>query len=277
VKFSIVTISFNQARFLEQAIRSVIEQDYSDIEYIVVDPGSTDGSREIIERYRDRITKVIFEPDNGPADGLNKGFSVATGNIFGFLNSDDILLPNAIQKVAKFIRQHPDLDVISGHSVVLDAEGKIIRISHSDLFSLRSVAYGGCVLMQPSTFFKRDTYRLCKGFNVGNRSNWDGELFVDMALNGARYGLIKENLSGYRVHLNSVTGSKSSDVLIKNYGVRIFKKIIGRDKRVYDKVLSFGYRIAKYVRNPAGLYQRIIYGPVYGNVTSKSYFKRTCG
>jgi glycosyltransferase involved in cell wall biosynthesis len=269
VKFSIVTISYNQSRFLEQAIRSVIEQDYPDIEYIIVDPGSTDGSRAIIERYRDRINKIIFEPDNGPADGLNKGFAVSTGNIFGFLNSDDILLPSTIQKAANIFQLRPDLDVISGHAVILDEEGNIVRISHSDPFSLRAIAYGSCVLMQPSTFFKKDAFRLISGFNVGNRSNWDGELFVDMALNGAKYGLINDVWSGYRVHADSVTGSKNLNGLIYIYGLHIFKKIMGRDRRLFDNVLSIGYRLAKHIKNPAGLYQRIVHGPVYGNVSKK--------
>ena len=95
MRVSIVTISFNQAEFLERAIRSVIEQDYPDVEYIVVDPGSTDGSREIIEKYRSRISKVILEPDTGPANGLNKGFAAATGEIFGYINADDAFLPKA--------------------------------------------------------------------------------------------------------------------------------------------------------------------------------------
>lgn len=266
MKFSIVTISFNQAQFLEQAIRSVIEQDYSDIEYIVVDPGSTDGSREIIERYRDRITRVIFEPDDGPADGLNKGFTLATGEIFGFLNSDDILLPSTIQKVVNIFQQRPDLDVISGHSVIIDAEGKKVRISHSDSFSLRATAYGYCVLMQPSTFFRRDAYLLSGGFNIENQLNWDGELFVDMSLKGAKYGLINDVWSGYRVHKDSITGSKKLDEFIQFYGKRIFKKIMGRDNRYYDNILSICYRLIKHIRNPAGLYQRIAYGPVYGNI-----------
>ena len=111
MKFSIVTISYNQAQFLEQAIRSVIEQDYPDVEYIVVDPGSTDGSREIIERYRDRIDRIIFEPDKGPADGLNKGFAQATGDVFGF--SKDIsccLSKSLIQPISRsLIRLENDL------------------------------------------------------------------------------------------------------------------------------------------------------------------------
>jgi glycosyltransferase involved in cell wall biosynthesis len=269
LKFSIVTISFNQARFLEQAIRSVVEQDYPNIEYVVVDPGSTDGSREIIERYRGKITKVIFEPDQGPADGLNKGFAVATGDIYGFLNSDDVLLPNTIKKVAEFFRQHPNLDVVSGDALILNAEGKTVRISHSDPFSLRATAYGCCVLMQASTFFKRDAYQLSGGFNIDNRSNWDGELFVDMAHKGAKFGLINDAWGGYRVHAESITGSKKLDASIQIYGERIFKKIMGRDKRLFDNVLSIGYRLAKHIKNPAGIYQRILYGPVYGNVSKK--------
>ena len=227
MKFSIVTISYNQSRFLEQAIRSVIEQDYPDIEYIVVDPGSTDGSREIIDSYQDRISKVIFDPDNGPADGLNKGFALATGDIYGFLNSDDVLLPSTIQKAANFFRQRPNLDVVSGNAIILNAEGKTVRISHSDRFSLRATAYGCCVLMQAATFFKKDAYQLSGGFNIDNRSNWDGELFVYMALKGAKFGLVNDVWGGYRIHAESITGSKKLDASIQIYGERIFKKIIG--------------------------------------------------
>src|SRR5437773_10138654 len=99
MKFSIVTISYNQARFLEQAICSVLDQDYEDVEYIVADPGSTAGSREIIDRYRSRIAAVVFEPDAGPGDALNKGFAQASGEIYGSLNADDQDLPATLTKV----------------------------------------------------------------------------------------------------------------------------------------------------------------------------------
>src|SRR5271170_7307769 len=107
-RVSIVTVSFNQASFLERAIRSVLEQDYPDIEYIVVDPGSTDGSRDIIDRYRSQISKIILEPDTGPANGLNKGFAAASGNIFGYINADDAYLPGAIAKAVSAFRARPD-------------------------------------------------------------------------------------------------------------------------------------------------------------------------
>ena len=138
MKVSIVTISYNQGSFLEETISSVINQDYADIEYIVVDPGSTDGSREIIDRYRDQIDKIIFEPDNGPADGLNKGFSQSTGDICCFLNADDIFLPGAIKEAIAFFRKHPECDVVSGHSLIIDSDDAVIRKSYSDVFSLNS-------------------------------------------------------------------------------------------------------------------------------------------
>src|SRR4029077_1447448 len=115
-RVSIVTISFNQGKFLERAIRSVLEQDYEDIEYIVVDPGSTDRSREIIERYRSRISRVILDPDKGPADGLNKGFAVASGDIYGYINADDAYLPGAITKAIASFQARPQADVIYAHS-----------------------------------------------------------------------------------------------------------------------------------------------------------------
>ena len=102
MKVSIITISFNQDVYLEYCLRSVIEQDYANIEYIVIDAGSTDKSQEIIKSYSDQISTIVFESDNGPADGLNKGNSLATGDIIGYVNSDDILLPGAVSKIVKF-------------------------------------------------------------------------------------------------------------------------------------------------------------------------------
>lgn len=190
IRISIVTISYNQARYLEETICSVVEQDYPHVEYIVVDPGSTDGSRDIIDRYRDRIDKVIFEPDNGPADGLNKGFAQATGDIFGFLNSDDVLLSGALSQVANAFSRSSLVDVISGHGIVIDANGKEMRRTYSDHFYRIMAAYGACILVQQSTFFRSQMFNRVGGFNIDNRSNWDGELFVDMSLHQARFKVI---------------------------------------------------------------------------------------
>lgn len=120
MRISIVTISYNQGRFLERAIRSVLGQDHDDVEHIIVDPGSTDGSRDIIEKYREDLAAVIFESDEGPADGLRKGFATATGDVFGQLNADDCYLPGALRRVAREFEASPDIGVVYGHGIIAD-------------------------------------------------------------------------------------------------------------------------------------------------------------
>ena len=107
MRVSIVTISFNQAPYLERALQSVLTQSYPDVEYIVVDPGSSDGSREIIERYRSRLAGVVLEPDNGPADGLNREFAQASGEVFGHPNPDDVLLSHRRRECRPCSPQRP--------------------------------------------------------------------------------------------------------------------------------------------------------------------------
>jgi len=208
VKFSIVTISYNQSRFLEQAIRSVIDQDYPDIEYIVVDPGSTDGSREIIERYRGMITKVIFEPDHGPADGLNKGFAHATGEVFAYINSDDYFEPYAFSQVAKFFNERQDIDVVLGAIKIVDGNGHAKwRKRMSDKFDLKKYANGRCWIGQQATFFRRTAYEKPVFFNVENNTCWDAELLVCMALNKCKFGRIYKVLGNFRIYEASISGS----------------------------------------------------------------------
>ncbi|HVC28188.1 MAG TPA: glycosyltransferase family 2 protein [Gammaproteobacteria bacterium] len=264
MRISIVTISFNQARYLERTIRSVIEQDHTDIEYIVVDPGSTDGSRDIIQKYRSRISMVIYDPDDGPADGLNKGFSHATGDIFGFLNSDDILLPSALSYVNEYFITHSNVDVVSGHSIIIDEYDKELRKGYSEHFSLIKYAYGAIVLMQPSTFYKPELFRAVGGFNKLNKVTWDGELFVDMGMRGAKYTVTDEMLSGFRLHRESITSSSKLDKLHKAYKKYIFQKIMGRAWRKPDIIIGTLFRIMKHLSNPRALYERIARGPIYG-------------
>lgn len=262
-KVSIVTISFNQAEFLERAIRSVLDQDYPHIEYIVVDPGSMDGSRDIIERYRSRISRVLYEPDRGPADGLNKGFACATGDIFAFLNSDDVLLPGAVRSAVAFLNSN-DVDVVSAHATVIDAEDRQLRMAYSEPFSLKMFAYGACVLVQPSTFFRREVFERVQGFNVENNATWDGELWVDMALSGACFALADEIWSGFRLHSQSITSSKKLRQREREDFLRMFRKILGRDSRGTDHLVAHACRVRKHLRSPRALYERMVRGPISG-------------
>src|SRR5690242_3711403 len=122
-KISIITPSFNQAAYIEQTIKSVLDQDYPNLEYIVIDGGSSDGSVEIIRKYENRIAFWVSEPDNGQAHAINKGLARATGDIIAYLNSDDYYLQGALKQVADLSNRRSDLDLLHGRCRVVDQHG----------------------------------------------------------------------------------------------------------------------------------------------------------
>ena len=122
-KISIVTPSFNQVAYLEQTIRSVLDQDYQNVEYVVVDGGSTDGSVDVIRGYADRLHWWCSEPDGGQTVAINKGLAHCTGDVYAFCNSDDLLCPGALQAVGETFREHPDVDWAVGWATYFDDKG----------------------------------------------------------------------------------------------------------------------------------------------------------
>lgn len=262
MRISIVTISFNQAKFLPAAISSVIQQERCDLEYIVVDPGSTDGSLEIIRQFANKINNVILDPDEGPADGLNKGFANASGEIFGFLNSDDLLEPGALASVVQFFKFNPDIDVVSGHSWIIDSNGNRKRRIFSDRFTLGMAKYGAAILSQASTFFRAEIFRKSGGFNPKNRLTWDGELFLDMALVGARFEVVDEFWSGFRVYQGSISGSGVTRNLDDLPLRQTYKKVTGNEAGFTFPLMKFFARITRKFFNPADTLERIRRGPV---------------
>ncbi len=258
-KVSIVTISYNQCNFLERAIKSVLAQDYPEIEYIVVDPGSTDKSRDIIERYRSRISKVVLEPDKGPVDGLNKGFSIATGEVFGYLNADDELLPGAINKAVKAFAVHPKADVIYGHGYKVDANGVVLRRIRSAPYSLWRYVYGASIVVQQSTFFRRSAFVEAGGFNAANRTCWDGELLVRFSQTGKRFKLVNDYWSLFRIHDSSISGTGRLEELYRSDEARIFQDVMGRPPGApLDRFRSALAMIAKWSLDPVTPVQRIV-------------------
>lgn len=264
LKVSIVTISFNQADFLEEAILSVLNQSYDNIEYIIVDAGSTDGSREIIERYREQIDHIILEPDEGPADGLNKGFQLATGNIYGFLNADDMLLSDTIKKIITTFQKHPDADVISGHGYLINKYGKFIRQIYSHRFNLQAYAYEVCVLVQQSTFFRKGCYEKAGGMNAKNKIHWDGELWADMALNNCSFRRIHHFLSNFRMYETSISGSNTNLSLFQQEHQRIVREKIGI-KHPKNNIRKNFYWLLTTILDPVVLFFRL------GNAYKKLY------
>ena len=175
MKISIVTISFNQKQYLKDCIDSILSQEDCDLEYIVVDPGSTDGSRELIESYGNRLIKV-FEKDDGPADGLNKGFAHATGEIYGFINSDDYLLPGALKCITQFFANRPPETFMTGHGFTENEAGRRTPV-YPSVLTVKMMLHRAAVLFQQATFFNRALFVATDGFNPTNSTCWDYEIF----------------------------------------------------------------------------------------------------
>ena len=126
-RITVLTPNFNDAAFLETALKSVLDQGYPDLEYIIMDGGSTDCSLDLIDRYRDRVTLVLSEPDEGHGDALNKGFSLATGDIMGWLNSDDALLPGSLSLLAHVFSVCPEVEWVTSQQATVGEMGGLIR------------------------------------------------------------------------------------------------------------------------------------------------------
>jgi glycosyltransferase involved in cell wall biosynthesis len=188
---------------------SVLGQKADGVEYIAVDPGSTDASRAMLSKTRG-IDRLILEPDAGPADGLNKGFSAATGDIFGYINADDRVAPGAIGFVRRYFSTYPQVDVLCGAIRIFDEEGRVaLRARTADAFDLRRYAAGICVVGQQATFFRRAAFEKAGGFRVANRIAWDGELLVDLCLTGARFATTHRILGDFRVYRGTISNSEA--------------------------------------------------------------------
>jgi glycosyltransferase involved in cell wall biosynthesis len=156
---SIVTPSFNQAAFLEETICSVLNQDYENLEYIIVDGGSTDGSLEIIQKYADRLTWWVSEPDRGQTDAINKGFARATGDIVAWLNSDDTYLDGAISEAAAFLKSHPEFGAVYGDANLIDELGNVIGRFPARQTDYPRLMRGYVHIPQQATFFRGKLWR----------------------------------------------------------------------------------------------------------------------
>ncbi|MFH1176928.1 MAG: glycosyltransferase family 2 protein [Acidobacteriota bacterium] len=183
---SIVTPSFNQGRFLEQAIRSVLEQDYPNIEYLVVDGGSTDGSVDTIRRYAERregrrIAWWVSERDGGQATAINKGFARATGKILAWLNSDDTYLPGAISGAVAFLHDHPEAGMVYGDAFLTDEAGKVLGPFPARQTDYRRIRRGSVHIPQQASFFRAELLRKVGPLDVSFNYALDFELWVRFA------------------------------------------------------------------------------------------------
>ena len=247
----------NQARFLGRAVDSVLSQENVDFEYVVVDAGSTDGSREYLATLHDPRLSLIFEPDRGPADGLNKGVRSTGGPVVGYLNADDAYLAGALRAAVENFDRQPDVDVVYGDGWIVDGEDRVLRHFEATPWGLQRYLHGGVDVFQPSTFFRRDAFERTAGFNVNNATCWDAELLVDLALAGARFRHTRADWSAFRLHRDGISGSGRLQARYLEDQGRIFRRLSGRDRGGLDAVLRTTVRCAKILRSPGYASRRL--------------------
>ena len=255
-KISIVILSYNQVNFLKETIDSVINQNYDNTEYIIVDGGSTDGSRDLILKY-DKDLKIIFqEKNNGPADALNIGFKNSTGEICGYINSDDFYLKNILIKVNNIFNKDPSLDLIYGNGIIVDENSIFVKRMISRNFNLNMYKYGRSLICQQSTFFKKKVFDKIKGFNVENNRSWDFEFVADAFKAKFKIKNVNETYGCFRIYPLSITGSSNKSLSIKTHE-RLFFKYFDRKRNFLDLVISKLFYFFDKVINPIAINNKI--------------------
>ena len=200
-RISIVTPSFQQAEFLAETIESVLSQDYPNLQYWIIDGGSTDNSVDIIKKYEDRLDGWVSEPDLGQSHAINKGFERANGTILGWLNSDDVLADGALHAVAQAYRNAPEAIGWVGHADVTDREGKFLYHQRGVIGDKRAIAKWGfdAVFFQPSCFFSRDAFVKVGGLREHLHYALDPDLWMRLSDFG-QFVQIDQTLSKPRIY-----------------------------------------------------------------------------
>ena len=196
---SIITPSYNQTHFLEATIHSVLEQDYPNLEYIIVDGGSTDGSTDIIRRYADRLAWWVSEKDRGHADALNKGFARAHGQILAWLNSDDIYYPGAITAAVRTLQSNPDVGMVYADADLTDEHGQIIGRFASRQTDYNKLLRGSVHIPQATTFFRADLWQHIGPLSLELFFAFDYDLWVRLA-KISRLLYIPQRWAAFRLH-----------------------------------------------------------------------------
>lgn len=201
-KISVITITYNSEATLEETIKSVISQDYPNLEYIIIDGASKDGTMSIVERYRDKISTVVSEPDKGISDAFNKGIKHATGEVVGIINSDDVLLPGALSAVAAAYEE--GVGVYRGNTYIWDsATDTKIHAKPSMAFPLHT--FKKRIVCHQGTFITKEAYEKHGGYKVHFKFMMDVDLLVRMYEAGVKFKYIPAELAMFR--LGGVTDS----------------------------------------------------------------------
>ncbi len=201
---SIVTPSFNQARYLEATIQSVLSQNYPHLEYIIVDGGSTDGSIEIIKKYENKLAWWVSEKDQGQTDAINKGLAHAKGDILAWINSDDAYESGALSSAVDFLQAHPEHGLVYGDANYINEVGSVIGrfpAAQTDLVRLRR---GYVHIPQQAAFFRADLWRAVGPLDPSFYFAMDYDLWVRLAMH-SRVKYVPQTWANFRLHTSGKT------------------------------------------------------------------------
>lgn len=207
-RISIVTPSYNQGRFIDATIQSVLKQGYPNLEYIIIDGGSTDESVDIIKGHETNLAYWVSEKDSGAADAIAKGFRRATGDILAYLNSDDLYLPGTLHAVAAAFSAGKS-DVVYGNTWWIDTDGGRIGDRRQTPFAPMGYLYGGFDLQQPAVFWTKQAYEKCGGIDPTYMFTFDTELFVRFVNQGSRFTHINQFFAEFRIHPRSKSSTEA--------------------------------------------------------------------
>jgi glycosyltransferase involved in cell wall biosynthesis len=253
-RVTIVTPSFNQAPYLEATIQSVLLQDYPEIEYFIMDGGSTDGSLEIIKKYADKLAGWVSEPDKGQTDAINKGFARATGHLLAWLNSDDTYEPGAVTQAVELLAQHPEISMIYGDCNYIDEAGRVIGRFPAAQTDYRRLREGYVHIPQQASFFRADLVRRVGQLDPTFYFAMDYDLWVRLA-KIAPLLYVPHLWANFRLHRDAKTitaddrcwpemlrvhyregGSFFSVIVAKNYVRKVVSPLITwRRRRMFEK------------------------------------------